>query len=271
MPLARTLPLAGLVLALFHTSLATAACAQVDAIVQHAYSGVKHGPRGGYLVGQYSISVPGDKVGQVHDMRCKVWPERPEMTLALVPLMASDSDDGNQGDLDLLLLDSQSLRPLQRIRLHGYMNDDAVRITDLKFDTARYQLAPDKPAFGVRKTLEGSSRPNPFEEVDLSLYTVVDGGLRAVLDGLVVSSGSGEWDTECVGSFTTHDAVLAMRKSQTHGLADIGITGTDETYERRLDDHRECVDDSRVTTPLKALLRFDGSQYVVPQSLAPLE
>src|SRR5690242_13815609 len=132
MPLARTLPLAGLVLALFHRSLATAACALAVAIVQHAYSSGQHRPRGGYLGGQYSISVPGDRVGQVHDMRCKVWPERPEMTLALVPLMASDSDDGNQGDLDLLLLDSQSLRPLQRIRLHGYMNDDAVRITDLK-------------------------------------------------------------------------------------------------------------------------------------------
>src|SRR5690242_21897900 len=105
MPLARTLPLAGLVLALFHTSLATAASAQADAIVQYAYSGVKHGPRGGYLVGLYSLSVPGDKVGQVHDMRCKVWPERPVMTLLLVPLMASDLDDRSQEDLDLLPLD----------------------------------------------------------------------------------------------------------------------------------------------------------------------
>lgn len=271
MPFARTLPILALLLCGMHATLARAACAQADAIVRHAYPDARPDPDGGYRLGERSITPSSDDIGDAGDVVCKVWPEHPELTLALVPLMSPGSDQGNEGDLDLLLLDSGNLKLLQRLRLPGYMDDDAIRIEDIKLDTARYRLAPGTLAFGVRKTLEGSSGPDPFEEVDLSLYAVINGKLRTVLDGLAVSRSNGEWDTQCAGTFDSRHLLLSTGDAMTRGLADIDISGSDDTHASRLDSHQQCTDTPGKHTPIKARLHYDGQHYVVPKELASLQ
>ena len=256
MPFTRPLLLLALILYGVASTQARAKCAQAEAIVHHAYPGAD-----GYNLDGKNLSVP----------VCKVWPAHPELTLVLVSLMSPSSEDGNSGDLDLLLLDSRNLELKQRLRLPGYMDDDAVHIDDLSLDTAHYELAPGTVAFGIRKELSGSSRPDPFGEVDLSLYAIVGGKLRTVLDGLVVSRSQGDWDTQCTGTFSNQSMVLSMSKASTNGFADIDIRGTEEDREDYGSSQQQCQTKSDKQSSFQAHLRYDGHKYVVPKDFAPVQ
>jgi hypothetical protein len=268
MLLHRTLPLLALLLCGAWIAPANAECAQAEAIVRQAYPKAAHA-ESGYRLDGHSIALPGGEADDAQQIVCKSWPAHPELTLVLVPLMAPDSDGEHSGDLDVLVLDGKSLKVQQRLRLNGYMNDDAVRITGLALDTARYQLAPGTLAFGIRKTLEGSSRPNPFGEVDLTLLATIDGKLRAVL-GMVVSRSSGEWDTNCAGTFSDSNVVLTMGKTASQGFADIDVTGTREESSNYLDKQQECQEKKGKPAKIQAQLRYDGQKYVVPKDMAAL-
>lgn len=271
MPITRTLLLLALILYGATTVQARAECAQAEAIVDQIYPDSTPDKNGGYDLSGQNIEVPDSSIGTPWGITCKVWPAHPELTLALVPLMSSSSNDGNSGDLDLLVLDSKSMKLRHRLRLHDYMNDDAIRIGSLSLDTAHYQLAPGTLAFGIRKKLEGSSGPYPFEEVDLSLYAIVDGNLHTVLDGMAVSKSNGDWDTHCAGRFSDRSLVLKMGKASTNGFANIDALGTEEDRASYVDNKQQCQDKRDKRSLLSVHLRYDGHKYVVPKDFAALQ
>lgn len=199
-------------------------------------------------------------------MMCRIWPARPELMLVAVPLMTRQADDFNEGDLELLVVDASSFDVKQRFRREGLMGDDAFRITSLSFDTARYRLAPGKLAFGLRLTRYGSSRPNPFGETALWLFSIDDGHLRPVLDNILVLENGGEWDTNCAGEFEAIERTLAMSPSKGDAMADILITETVTTSVNTVDSKGECQRVDKTKTQ-KRRLRYKGSAYVVPQGL----
>lgn len=242
------------------SSQARAECAQADAILNQAYPDAVPVEQGNLKSDGKDISVSA----------CKVWSAHPALTLALVTLMAPSTADGNLGDLDVLLLDSKSLKPSYRLHLPGYMDDDAIHIDDLSLDTAYYRLAPGIVAFGIRKELSGSSRPDPFGEVDLSLYAIIGGKLRTVLNGLAVSSDHGDWDTQCTGTFSNQSAVLSMSKASTNGFADIDVRGAKEDRED-FGNSQQCQTKSDKHSSFSAHLHYDGHKYAVPKDLAALQ
>jgi hypothetical protein len=95
--------------------------------------------------------------GTPQSVLCKVWPARPELMLAAVPLMTTPADakDYSTGDLELLVLDSATLLVKQRLRLPNRMNDDAMYISSISLDTARWKVAADQLAFGLRINKSG--------------------------------------------------------------------------------------------------------------------
>ena len=69
-----------------------------------------------------------------------------------MPLIDSaQSIDGQHiGDVELLVVDRKSLQVRQRLLQPGLMDDDAIAIRGIEFDTGRYGLAPGVTAFGLR-------------------------------------------------------------------------------------------------------------------------
>ncbi|MCX8997069.1 hypothetical protein NOF55_08105 [Rhizobiaceae bacterium BDR2-2] len=220
-----------------------------------------------------TITLPqSDYIGlHPHAVVCRIWPARPELMLVAVPLMKEQLDDRNEGALDLLVLDSRTLHVTHRLRLDDAMSDDAIRIRSVAFDTARYRLAPDKMAFGLRLSLEGSSRANPFEEVTLRLYAIEGDRLVPVLDRIVVRQNAGEWDTMCSGEFEKTTRTLSM-DSRTHkGAADIVVTENVLYTVSKVENGDQCRQYETSRDPAKIRLTYDGSQYVVPGALKGLK
>ncbi|MDA8479539.1 hypothetical protein NNO04_12595 [Citrobacter sp. Awk 4] len=241
----------------------------IHAIVQHAWPEAKPAAEGTMITpGNQVIDITGNSP---QSAICRVWPAHPELTLAAVPLMSQEKIDyGHNGDLELLVLNSVTQEVNQRLHLPERMSDDAIRITGIALDTARWKVAPSQTAFGLHITRSGSSRVNPIGEDALSLYVIENNQLRRVLEGIALTANSGEWDGNCAGEFNDIKRILAIDASSHKGYADIRVNEKSVASTAFIDSSGECT---AKDTPARAswVLRYDGTQYAVPKELAPLE
>lgn len=243
------------------------------AIVQHAYPKAKSTDNSSFIVNGAVITLPSsNNIDSIHHvMVCKTWPAYPQRLLVAVPLITKVSDDENQGDLELLVLDNTTLKVEQRLTLEGRMSDDAIQISGVALDTARYQLAPDSIAFGLRLTRTNNSHISPFEEVDLWLYVIDHGQLHPVLNGIVTSHNHADLDTHCAGTFDETNRTLAMDSAAHNGHVDILVT---EKFSSRVSvagKNGQCDDKPNDDKKQNYRLVYDGKSYPVPKALKPLE
>lgn len=250
------------------------ACGQASTILENAYPGARPSPdKRSYVLGDRLLMMPNG--GEVPAMVCKVWPAQDKLLLVAVPRMDSKAslEQDRVGDLDVLIVDRNSLKVQQRLTLPGAMSDDAIQIQKLEFDTACYVIAPDVQAFGLRTTLNGASRANPFNEVSLTLLARTGsagdgkpGPLRVVLDKLSVERASGEWDTNCAGDFTQRKSVLAMSSERHEGFYDIRVSQSSEHSKAVLTgkSQSDCKETTEKAVKTQETLRYDGKQYIVP-------
>lgn len=199
---------------------------------------------------------------------CKVWPASPDKTLVAVKLQHGRGGDDavDEADLEVLVVDSARDRILQRHRDDGVLGSDAIRLSSLAFDTARYRLDESTTAFGLRIGRSGSSRANPYEATTLRLYVIDGDGLRPVLSNLVVERNRGEWDTNCAGEFTDTRRTVAIDGKRDNGYAGLLVNSV-ERITRNVPRGEDCkeVDGGKKTS--SARLRYDGRRYPVPEAL----
>lgn len=154
-----------LLMALLTPSLTSAQdreCGNVETIVRLAYPGAVAQGEGFLRTSDRTITLPSDTSINPHAIVCRRWRGRPGLLLVAVPLIAQVRSDGTSGDLDVLVVDESTGSPRHRLRLPRAMDDDAIRLAGVSFDTAPYVLGPDRLAFGVKREWIGSSRPIPF-------------------------------------------------------------------------------------------------------------
>lgn len=240
-------------------------CGDVETIVRQAYPGVLAERDGLLRTGDRTITLPSDTSINPHAIVCRRWRGRPGLLLVAVPVIAQVRSDGTSGDLDVLVVDEATGSPRHRLRLPRAMDDDAIRLTGVSFDTAAYVLGHDRLAFGVKREWTGSSRPNPFFETTLSLFEIRAGGLSRVLDDLVVFRSTGAWDLACVGETVATERILRMRPGQ-YGQ-DISVLERRTRTASKPDKGGDCRSTDRAEPPRTIILRFDGERYQPPRAL----
>ena len=243
---------------------AFAACDHAAALLKSAYPDAKPGENGltvGGLKeeGNYARLIVPDSVG------CKVWPANPALTLLVVPLTEATpaSQDGTNGDVEIIIADSATGKPIARRVETGMAYSDAVQFGDVALDTARYDLKGDLRAFGLRTSQSGSSRVNPYFEDALWLYTYEGGRIRRVLDGLIVMRQNGENNGDCAGDLVTVKRTISLGPAGPTGYRDLVVaqTETDATSAKQGDDCKETDEPGKSR---KLVLHFDGKRYVPP-------
>lgn len=198
---------------------------------------------------------------------CKVSPADPSQTIAVLPMAQSAADDDDVVyDVDVLVASSDTGAVIAHVFEQGAIISDAIRLSGIALDTARYQLAPQTRAFGVRVEYEGSSRVAPSGDTTLDLYLIDGSALRRVVSDLTMSTRSGDWDGNCAGTFTDISRTLSFAPSASNGYANLLVT------EKKIDsvNKRSGADCSTRKKPLVRniySLKYDGSQYVVPATL----
>ncbi|MGJ7579273.1 hypothetical protein ACSFA3_03725 [Variovorax sp. RHLX14] len=168
-------------------------------------------------------------------------------------LVVQQADNGNTERARIV---SRSMEP------RG-LSEDTTRIASIKIDTARYALAPDARAFGVRIVYQSAVRESPYESERLSLYVPDGTKLHKVLDELELERQSGDWDTNCSGTFRTVRSTLLIARTTTNGYADLMLRQTGSNSRSSLVGE-ECVTRERPATFKSTSLHFDGERYRIP-------
>lgn len=244
-------------------------CGDAAALVQQAYPKARKSADGASFTLEPHISIALADGDTPFGLVCKIWPAHDDLLLVAVPLTdsAQSSDDGHVGDIELLVVDKNSLQVRQRLLQPGLITDDAIAIRKIDLDTGHYRLAPEVSAFGLRIEIANHSQANPFSETDLRLYSLASDALRLVLDGLVVAGNGGEGDANCAGSFHSSQVSLAMSPVSHHGYHDISVAERTETDNPSPDKDGECQSHPGKPVNRTYRLRYDGDLYPVPEAL----
>ncbi|MER9068898.1 hypothetical protein NKH84_20385 [Mesorhizobium sp. M0902] len=245
-------------------------CGDAAALVQQAYPKARRSADGTSfrLAPHTSIASTLPESEAPFGLVCKIWPAHVDLLLVAVPLIdRANGDHLHVGDIELLVVDRNTLRVRQRLLQPGLMTDDMIVIEKVEFDTGRYALAPDVRAFGLRIEMAHYSLTAPFTETDLRLYALADDALRLVLDGLVVAGHSGDSDGSCAGYFHSSRVSLAISPASHHGYHDITAVERSNIDNPSPDQNGECQ--SHPGKPVKRTyrMRYDGSRYAVPAAL----
>lgn len=221
---------------------------------------------------QRDINALPDRPGwamEVERAVCRVWPADTSLTLLAVPVLGPEEFNGDvqQGDLDVLVVDSATLRPRAGLRLPELMSSDAIRVNSVSLDTARYRLAPDVRAFGIRSSRSNSSQPNPFGDTRLQLLVFDGTALKPITGQIVVSSSGGEWDTRCAGEFHETKRTLEVGPLPAQGWATLTVRERSTSTVSREDATGDCIED-RQELPVRSFnLRAQGRSYPLPSAI----
>lgn len=197
---------------------------------------------------------------------CKVWPAMPDKTLVALLHGSEDESGSATYDLALLILNHQA-QPLNQSYIKQAFESDAIRLTALEFDTARYQLTSTQLAFGLRSTYQSSSRANPYSATHLSLYVEQPEGLKAVLSNFQTALDSGEWDGECAGNFDSLRRTLAITSRQNQGWFNIRVNSRHSSEQAVVTADNGCESSRPQVLERRDSLRYQHDHYVIPSSL----
>lgn len=200
---------------------------------------------------------------------CRVWPADTSLTLIAMPVLGPQEYGGDvqPGDLDVLVVDSASLRPRASLRLPEVMSSDAIHVDSVGLDTARYNLSPSVRAFGIRSARSNSSQPNPFSETRLQLLVFGGTTLEAITEQIVVSSSGGEWDTRCTGEFNETKRTLEVGPSPAQGWATLTLRERSSSTVSHEDASGNCIE-AREELPVRSFkLLPKGRSYPLPSEV----
>lgn len=171
----------------------------------------------------------------------------PADTRHAIVALAYQAPDGDMGtgdedyDLDLAVVDIASGDILAHRHESDGIPSDAVSLNRVWLDTARYDLAPGRRAFGVRSSNSAHCWQCAYGITTLSLYLQKDDHIDKLLTTTVEEIHSGDGD-----DLYSH-TLLCVGHDRHHGLADIVMS--DDASCKKLDG------DSHIW-------RYDGKQYV---------
>ncbi|MEO7936838.1 MAG: hypothetical protein ABIR27_11320 [Dokdonella sp.] len=181
-------------------------------------------------------------------------------------------------DLDVVILNLDDDKVIAHRHDSALIPSDAVQFEGISIDTARYQLARNKRAFGIRTTHSAQCHFCNFGYADMTLYLVNGRKIDSILAIRTSDTQDGEFEA-CPDAVALTTNQLAVGKGSRHGLADLVVTSitVDDSY---IPDSQDDSKDGGAAhavparcpspQPLTTTLRFDGRKYVIPASASSL-
>lgn len=126
----------------------------------------------------------------------KVQPNNSNETIVVIPEIYGEYDE-QMFELNsyIVLVNNATGKITHKYFESSKTNDwisDAIRLAEIKIDTAPYIVAKDKRAFGIRIYCYNNSQPNPYSNKTISLFVKSGNTLKKVLHNYDVMNHIGE-------------------------------------------------------------------------------
>jgi len=207
---------------------------------------------------------------------CEPWRGFPGRYVVVLPLPRPGSEGGStRFDLDVLVVQQADNGNTEHARVasrlyeeNALAEDDALRIAEIRLDMARYTLAPEVHAFGLRILRQESSIEKAYSDESLSLYAPQGARLVKLLDRLQTTRERGQPDGNCAGEFEALRGSVSVARVSSNGLAEL-LLRQSRSESRSAQQGEECVMQESPTTYSTRLLRYDGKEYRKAKGAAP--
>lgn len=189
----------------------------------------------------------------------RIMPFSKEKSVIVIPKITERFEDTFSCDSYILVINNETGEILNKFYESNAWFSDAVRIAKISIDFAPYSLNSTTRAFGIKVLYEGDSRPNPYENEEISLFIPQGDSLARVLKNFSIFLISGEWDTNCEGQIITEQKVLIMADKKTNEYCDIIVKNRIKTTNKSIV-NGECRDVNTIENKTM-VLNFDNKEY----------
>lgn len=191
----------------------------------------------------------------------KVLPYNKSVSIVIIPkIIDKEIDSFVEYDAYILLVDNYSGKILSRYYKSKAWTSDAIYISSIEIDVANYDLNSNVKAFGIRVNYISSSRPNPYEETELSLFIQHGNNLDCVLKNYIVARFSGERNLNCEGKFETINSTIIIDKKMTNNFYNLIVKSKSVTIENEKVNNN-CVEKIIDKKTSFGKLIFNGLEY----------
>lgn len=206
------------------------------------------------------------KPSNIHEKlyREKKLPNKPSQTLMVIPKYRTNETDEEghlflELDAYIIIADSSTGKILYKFVEENAWSSDAMVLMDISIDTGLYQLNEKDRAFGIRVSYRGSSNPNPYSYIDLSLFVIQNNVMKRILSNYQIDRSSGEWDTKCAGEHKDIFGTIDMDQNKTNGFKNLRIRNS-ITQTKSFETNDGC-DEKVTTTNTTKYLKYNGKEY----------
>jgi hypothetical protein len=201
---------------------------------------------------------------------CKEWPAKPKyrLILATIPLQeneAAKSKEMFELDAMILVVNASSRIVASSPILKNYLQSDSEFLTNVEFDTGRYQLNVNTIAFGIRLGHQvGRWDSSGAKRIDL--FFIKQSTLQQALKSFPVYHFSLNRGMNCGAVREEFYRTVFVKNTSSFGLADLRVVQKSDLANEQISpkDPEDCIE--KITTLPNRLttLRYNGSHYVIP-------
>ncbi|WP_108870035.1 hypothetical protein [Aquimarina aquimarini] len=193
----------------------------------------------------------------------KIMSDNPDETIMVIPEYANKDIDLFELNSYIVIVNSNTgkitHKYFESYKTNGWISD-AIRLDEIKIDTASYFVDNHTRAFGIRVHYFGSSRANPYYNQTLSLFIKEGDTLKKVLHNFSVEENTGEYDGACSGQFLAEAKILIMAKEKTNGYFDIVVKNKITKTKKYQDENGDCDSKEKIITKT-SVLKFNSKEY----------
>lgn len=204
------------------------------------------------------------------EQKCKVdlivsksFPNNTNETIIIIPEIVTEDEGYFELNSHVLIVNTNTgvikSKYFESSKTNNWVSD-AVRLAQIKIDTAPYIITENVRAFGVRVYFYNNSHPNPYSKESFSLYKKEGITLKKVLNNFTIMEYSGETDTTCYGQFTKEEKLLILTKNTTNRYFNILIKNKITTTKNYENDNGECIRAKKAIIN-KTTLKYDTIEY----------
>lgn len=195
----------------------------------------------------------------------KLQPNNPKEAIVVIPEIVEGSKEEEFFKLHthIAIVDLKSKTITHQYFESCKTNDwvsDAIRLDEIKIDTAPYLVNESTRAFGISVHYFGSSRVNPYHNQKLSLFVKEKGTLKNILHNFSMEESIGEWNGNCEGEFESEKKTLIVSDKKTNGYFDFTIKNTIAKTRNFETEDGDCKEEEEIKKEA-SVLKFDGKKY----------
>lgn len=224
----------------------------------------------------FGYEYPGEATVDRRYYVCKALPNNPgKIVVAMVingdhVLIFEDLISANtdfKGHLNVLIVSADGKKIYGQLLRKDIIYSNALQLTGISIDTARYYLEEGSTIFGVRVSNTANSHVYTSDVSTLSLFKFRNNSITEILDRLQTYGYSGNHancydNNDEAGILEVSKSTLSVAKTVTHGMNDIIV----HTVAKRI--NALCTDEKETVIPVvdtTITLRFNGSVYPIKQ------